>query len=133
MTHPDDASSTRGDIILGAMTDLRAPTPLQAMDRRAVGEGPPPISSYGMIGDMRTSGEHPEIHRQLRCTRGRVPMQMVFMPRFEYGARTTRLEVLRAGIFATDRTDQVLTLSSAKPFDWTVEASTATARFELEK
>src|ERR687887_297450 len=55
MTHPDDASSTRGDIILGAMTDLRSPTPLQAMDRRAVGEGPPPISSYGMIGDMRTS------------------------------------------------------------------------------
>ena len=33
------------------------------------------------------------------------------MPRFEYGARVTRLEVLRAGLFATDRTDQVLTLS----------------------
>ena len=53
-------------------------------------------------------------------------MQMVFMPRFEYGARTTRLELLRAGLFATDRTDQVLTLSSARPFDWIVEQSTAT-------
>ena len=62
----------------------------------------------------------------MRCTRGRVPMQMIFMPRFEYGARTTRLELLRAGLFATDRTDQVLTLSSAMPFDWTVEQSTAT-------
>jgi GH15 family glucan-1,4-alpha-glucosidase len=83
--------------------------------------------------DGRPSGPHPEIHRQLRCTRGRMPLQMIFMPRFEYGARTTRLELLRAGLFATDRTDQVLTLSSAKPFDWTVEQSTATTRFVLEK
>ena len=83
--------------------------------------------------DGRPSGPHPEIHRQMRCTRGRVPMQMIFMPRFEYGARTTRLELLRAGLFATDRTDQVLTLSSAKPFDWALEQSTATTRFLLEK
>jgi GH15 family glucan-1,4-alpha-glucosidase len=83
--------------------------------------------------DGRPSGPHPEIHRQLRCTRGRVPMQIVFMPRFEYGARTTRLEQLRNGLFATDRTDQVLTLSSAKPFEWVVEQSAATARFTLEK
>ncbi|MGH7508945.1 MAG: glycoside hydrolase family 15 protein [Gemmatimonadales bacterium] len=83
--------------------------------------------------DGRPSGQHPEIHRHLRCNRGRVTMSMVFMPRFEYGARTTRLELLRAGLFATDRTDQVLTLSSAKPFDWVVELSTATTRFELEK
>jgi GH15 family glucan-1,4-alpha-glucosidase len=78
-------------------------------------------------------GPHPEIHRRLRCTRGKVALTMVFMPRFEYGARTTRLELLRAGLFATDRTDQVLTLSSAKPFDWVVEQSIATTRFDLEK
>src|SRR4051794_19976831 len=83
--------------------------------------------------DGRPSGPHPEIHRQMRCTRGRVPMQMVFMPRFEYGARTTRLELLRAGLFPTDRTDRVLTLSSGKPFDWIVEQSTATTSFTLEK
>jgi GH15 family glucan-1,4-alpha-glucosidase len=83
--------------------------------------------------DGRPSGPHPEIHRQVRCTRGRVPMQLVFMPRFEYGARTTRLEQLRNGLFATDRTDQVLTLSSAKPFEWTVEQSAATTRFTVEK
>ncbi len=83
--------------------------------------------------DGRPSGQHPEIHRRMRCSRGRVLMSMTFMPRFEYGARTTRLELLRAGLFATDRTDQVLTLSSAKPFEWQVEQSTATARFELEK
>jgi GH15 family glucan-1,4-alpha-glucosidase len=83
--------------------------------------------------DGRPSGPHPEIHRQLRCTRGRVPIQMTFMPRFEYGARATRLEQLRNGLFATDRTDQVLTLSSAKPFEWTVEQSAGTARFTVEK
>ncbi|MGI9042382.1 MAG: glycoside hydrolase family 15 protein [Gemmatimonadales bacterium] len=92
------------------------------------------LTDFMPVGeDGRPPGPHPEIHRQLRCTRGRVRMQMVFMPRFEYGARTTRLEVLRAGIFATDRTDQVLTLSSARPFDWIVELSTATTRFEIEK
>jgi GH15 family glucan-1,4-alpha-glucosidase len=83
--------------------------------------------------DGRPSGPHPEIHRQLRCTRGHVPMQMTFMPRFEYGARATRLELLRNGLFATDRTDQVLTLSSAKPVEWVVEQSAATARFTIEK
>src|SRR6478736_6238810 len=83
--------------------------------------------------DGRPSSPHPEIHRQVRCTRGRVPMQMTFMPRFEYGARATRLELLRNGLFATDRTDQVLTLSSAKPFEWVVEQSGATARFTVEK
>ncbi len=42
--------------------------------------------------DGQPSGEHPEIHRRLRCSRGRVTMSMIFMPRFEYGARATRLE-----------------------------------------
>ena len=83
--------------------------------------------------DGRPSGQHPEIHRQLRCTRGRVAMQVVFMPRFEYGARTTRLELMRNGLFATDRTDQVVTLCSSKPVDWVIEQSTATAHFGLEK
>jgi GH15 family glucan-1,4-alpha-glucosidase len=92
------------------------------------------LTDFMPVGqDGRPSGDHPEIHRQLRCARGHVPMHMVFMPRFEYGARTTRLDLLRAGLFATDRTDQVLTLSSAKPFTWVVEQSVATTRFGLEK
>jgi GH15 family glucan-1,4-alpha-glucosidase len=92
------------------------------------------LTDFMPVGeDGRPSSPHPEIHRQLRCTRGRVPMQVTFMPRFEYGARTTRLEQLRNGLFATDRTDQVLTLSSSKPCDWIIEQSTATARFTVEK
>ena len=92
------------------------------------------LTDFMPVGeDGRPASPHPEIHRQLRCTRGRVAMQMVFMPRFEYGARATRLELLRNGLFATDRTDQVLTLSSAKPVDWVVEQSIASARFTVEK
>jgi GH15 family glucan-1,4-alpha-glucosidase len=92
------------------------------------------LTDFMPVGeDGQPSGEHPEIHRRLRCSRGRATMSMIFMPRFEYGARTTRVESLRAGLFASDRTDQVLTLSSAKPFDWVIEQSIATARFDLEK
>ena len=83
--------------------------------------------------DGRPSGPHPEIHRHVRGLRGRVAMEMVFMPRFEYGARVTRLEPLGAGLYATDRTDQVLTLSSAKPFDWMLDGGTASTRFSIEK
>ncbi|MEO8199540.1 MAG: glycoside hydrolase family 15 protein [Gemmatimonadota bacterium] len=83
-----------------------------------------PVDAQG-----RPSGKHPEIHRHLRCTKGEVPMQMLFMPRFEYAARATRLEIMQAGIFASDRTDQVLTLSSARPFDWEQDGGTATTRF----
>ncbi len=98
------------------------------------GEGVVSLTDFMPVGeDGRPSEPHPEIHRHLRGRRGRVPMEMVFMPRFEYGARVTRLEVLRAGLFATDRTDQVLTLSSALPFEWVVDQSIATTRFTLEK
>jgi GH15 family glucan-1,4-alpha-glucosidase len=98
------------------------------------GDGVVSVTDFMPVGeDGRPSEPHPEIHRHLRGRRGKVPMEMVFMPRFEYGARVTRLEVLRVGLFATDRTDQVLTLSSARPFEWVVDQSTATTRFMLEK
>ena len=79
----------------------------------------------------RPSGQHPEIHRHLRGLRGEAAMQMLFMPRFEYAARATRLEVMQAGIFASDRTEQVLTLTSARPFEWVQDGGTATTTFSL--
>lgn len=81
----------------------------------------------------RPAAEHPEIHRQVRCTRGRTMMQLVFKPRFEYGSRVTRLEAIGGGLFASDRTDQVLTLSSAQPFEWVLDGGTATAHFALAR
>ncbi|HEX5386156.1 MAG TPA: glycoside hydrolase family 15 protein [Gemmatimonadales bacterium] len=83
--------------------------------------------------DGHPIGQHPEIHRRVYCRRGQVPLRVVFMPRFEYGARATRLEVLRTGIFATDRTDQVVTLATTGALDWAVEQSTAIAAFPLAR
>ena len=81
----------------------------------------------------RPSGERPEIHRRVRCTRGVVEMRMVFMPRFDYASRSTRLEPLAGGLIATDRTDQVVTLTSAQPFQWSLEYGTAVTSFQVER
>ncbi len=81
--------------------------------------------------DGRPDGPHPEIHRQLQGLTGDVALTVRFMPRFDYGSRATRLEVLSGGLFASDRTDQAVTLASARPFDWVVEHGTATAGFSL--
>jgi GH15 family glucan-1,4-alpha-glucosidase len=86
-----------------------------------------------VTADGRPAGQHPEIHRRVHCTRGRADLAVVFMPRFEYGSRTTRLETLRAGIFATDRADQVVTIASSATLDWSIEQSTAVAAFPLAR
>ena len=79
----------------------------------------------------RPGGQHPEIHRRIHGVSGDVRMRMRFMPRFEYASRATRLELLRTGIYASDRTDQVVTLSSARPFEWRVEQAAADTEFQV--
>jgi GH15 family glucan-1,4-alpha-glucosidase len=81
----------------------------------------------------RPSGQHPEIHRHLQGLKGEVPMEMLFMPRFEYAARATRLEIMQAGIFASDRTEQVVTICSGQPFDWVQDGGTATTSFIIRE
>jgi len=85
-----------------------------------------PVSADGRPGSL-----HPEIHRRLHGVSGEMRMRIRFMPRFEYASRATRMETLKAGIFASDRTDQVVTLSSARPFDWRLEQGAAEAEFPL--
>lgn len=84
-------------------------------------------------GNGRPTGAQSEVHRRVRCTRGRVEARVAFMPRFEYAARTTRVEVLRAGLFVTDRTEQVLTLSSSSPLEWRVDAGAASTTMPLHR
>ncbi|MEP6571501.1 MAG: glycoside hydrolase family 15 protein [Gemmatimonadota bacterium] len=81
--------------------------------------------------DGRPLGAQPELHRQIRCIGGGGKIRIIFQPRFAYGSRATRLEVLRAGIFASDRTEQVVTLASAEPLDWSVEHDRATTIVDL--
>lgn len=84
-----------------------------------------------LTAEGRPPDGHREIHRRLHGLRGEMPMRIRFMPRFEYGARSTRLERVAAGLFASDRTDQVLTLASARPFEWRIEQGAADTAFSL--
>ena len=85
-----------------------------------------PVTAEG-----RPAGNHREIHRRVHGLRGEMPMRVRFMPRFEYGARSTRLEMIGEGLFAGDRTDQALTLASARPFEWRIEQGAAETGFTL--
>jgi GH15 family glucan-1,4-alpha-glucosidase len=81
--------------------------------------------------DGRPPSRHPEIHRQVTCSGGQARMRMLFAPRFDYAAGDTRVEQLRHGIFATDRRDEVATLASAEPFQWSIANATATTVFPV--
>jgi GH15 family glucan-1,4-alpha-glucosidase len=81
----------------------------------------------------RPSGPHPEIHRQVSCLGGTAAIRVRFMPRFEYASRATRLEALSGGLYATDRTDQVVTLSCTRALDWSVEQGSALATLTLRE
>jgi GH15 family glucan-1,4-alpha-glucosidase len=83
--------------------------------------------------DGRPSADHPEIHRQVSCLGGTATIQIRFMPRFEYASRTTRIEVLRGGLYATDRIAQVVTLSCTRNLDWSIEQGVAVATLTLRE
>lgn len=83
--------------------------------------------------DGRPSTIQPEIHRKVVCLGGTASVGVRFMPRFEYGSRATRLEVMRDGLYASDRADQVVTVSSSRPLAWTVEQGSATAILTLRE
>jgi GH15 family glucan-1,4-alpha-glucosidase len=98
------------------------------------GDGQLVVTDFMAVGENgRPLGQQPELHRLVRCVRGRVPARVIFMPRFAYASRSTRIEVLRAGLIATDRTDQVVTLASPEPFDWNIESGAATTTVMLAK
>lgn len=97
----------------------------------ATPEGEVVLTDFMPVAEGRPASAHPEIHRRIHGVRGTVTMRMRFMPRFEYASRATRLEALGAGLFASDRTDQVVTLSSARGFDWRVEQGAAETEFPL--
>jgi GH15 family glucan-1,4-alpha-glucosidase len=83
--------------------------------------------------DGRPSTEQPEIHRQISCIGGGGTIRVRFMPRFEYGSRATRLEVMRDGLYASDRSDQVVTISATRPLEWSIEQGIATALLTLRE
>ncbi len=72
-----------------------------------------------------------EIHRRVMCVSGAVEVEVVFAPRFDYGACPTYVHPRRHGLLATDAEDQVLTVATAPDIWWTVEGGVARAKLKL--
>ncbi|HTT69388.1 MAG TPA: glycoside hydrolase family 15 protein [Gemmatimonadales bacterium] len=72
-----------------------------------------------------------EIHRRVSCPRGAVEMEVVFAPRFDYGALKVELMVRRHGVLATDVEDDVATLAAPPDITWQVEEGCAVAHLAL--
>ncbi len=73
-----------------------------------------------------------EIHRRITCPRDAVELEVVFEPRFDYGALDTQLVRRRHGILATDAEDDVATLAAPPDVAWHVEQGRAIARLTLQ-
>ena len=76
-------------------------------------------------------GAGSEIHRRVSCTRGAVEVEVVFAPRFDYGAQAPLLVLRRNGVLATDVDDDVATLAAPTGITWQVEDGRAVAHVAL--
>lgn len=59
-----------------------------------------------------------ELHRRVDCPEGEVDVEIVFDPRFDYGAFVPRLEDAAHGVVATGPGGERLTLAVSKPLDF---------------
>ncbi len=72
-----------------------------------------------------------EIHRRVECTRGEVEVEILFEPRFGYGASPVYLVPRRHGILATDREREAIALAAPDSIWWEFDGSCSTARAVL--
>ena len=73
----------------------------------------------------------PEIHRQVRCTRGQVDVSVCFSPRFDYGVKAAHLIPRRNGVLATDDDNEAAALAAPADVWWRLGENGATAEFRL--
>lgn len=80
------------------------------------------------------SRRYHEIHRRIECIEGGIDLEILFEPRFDYGAADVRLLPRRHGVLATDGQDEALALSAVPDVWWHVDADGArvTASLRLE-
>ena len=90
------------------------------------------------VTDFMPAGErsyeraaHHEIHRRVTCTRGEVEIEILFEPRFGYGASPVYLIPRRHGILATDREREALALAAPDSIWWEFDGACSTARAVL--
>lgn len=74
-----------------------------------------------------------EVHRRIECRAGRVEVEVIFDPRFDYGRATTKIEYCEHGLRAHDGQDSlVAVLGSDAKWEPRPEGG-AVARFTLQK
>jgi GH15 family glucan-1,4-alpha-glucosidase len=81
-------------------------------------------------GEPAIAGPH-EIHRRVRCLRGRVEMVFEFAPRFDYGRADTLLCCRDGGVFA-EGAGETLAVAGSAALQWTLDDATAHASFKLQ-
>jgi GH15 family glucan-1,4-alpha-glucosidase len=72
-----------------------------------------------------------EIHRQIRCTRGQVGLEVCFSPCFDYAAKLAHLIPRRNGLLATDDDNEAAALSAPSDLWWQLSETGATAQLRL--
>jgi GH15 family glucan-1,4-alpha-glucosidase len=72
-----------------------------------------------------------EIHRGVTCVRGEVELEVLFSPRFNYGAGASYVHPRRHGILGTDAEDKVLTLAAPQELWWQLDNGSARATIKL--
>ncbi len=73
-----------------------------------------------------------EIHRCVEGVSGRVPMEIVFAPRFQYGAEAPNLERGAYGVLARHENDHTQVLALSSPISFEIENDIAYQYFEAE-
>ena len=77
-------------------------------------------------GDLEIVAEH-QIHRRIRGVRGRIEMEILLEPRFDYARADTRVEIHEHGIIARSAVE-TLTVSAAQGVRWELAADGRSVR-----
>lgn len=96
----------------------------------AEGGGVLQVTDFMPVGTAR--GKWTEIYRRVLCPRGSVTFDILFEPRFDYGLQLPTLTRRTWGMLATDRDDDVATITSTRDVRWELGDGRATARHSLD-
>lgn len=77
------------------------------------------VTDFMPVGPAR--GGRSEIHRRVHCPRGVVDVAVTFEPRFDYGLKEPTLVRRAHGVLATDRDDDVATVTTTSEAPWRIE------------
>jgi len=88
------------------------------------------VTDFMPAGPARSS--RPEIFRHVACEQGEVPVAIEFAPRFDYARMPPHLIRRNAGILATDRDDEVVTVSASPDLTWNLHDGMARAMIMLK-